>query len=148
INFPMVILFLGQIGKETSGSSAVVGKAYAANTYGAIVGALITGFWLVPWLGSFRVIASAAAVNLLLALSIDVLWRQRLLPALAIKLASVAAVIAIGVSGFFYNRSLMSLSAVLYGNTYQGHLTVEEIAATNDLIFSAEGVNDSIAVVR
>src|SRR5262249_4303648 len=89
-----------------------------------------------------------AAVNLLLALSLDLLSRQRRLPALAIKLALLAAVIVIGASGFFYNRSLMSLSAVLYGNTYHGHLTIEEIAATNDLVFSSEGVNDSIAVVR
>ncbi|HEX7958512.1 MAG TPA: fused MFS/spermidine synthase, partial [Terriglobales bacterium] len=51
-------------------------------------------------------------------------------------------------SSLLYNRSLMSLSALLYGNTYQGHLTVDEIAATNDLVFSAEGVNDSVAVVR
>jgi spermidine synthase len=148
INFPLVIVLLARDGRATTGSSAMVGKAYAANTVGAIAGALLTGFLLVPWLGSFRVIAATAAVNLILALALDLVARQRRVPALAIKLASLAAVILIGTSGWFYNRSLMSLSAVLYGNTYQAHLTVEEIAATNDLVFSAEGVNDSIAVVR
>jgi hypothetical protein len=35
---------------------------------------------------------------------------------------------------YHYNPSLLSLSAVLYGNTFGGHLTLEEIAATNDLL--------------
>jgi spermidine synthase/Tfp pilus assembly protein PilF len=54
----------------------------------------------------------------------------------------------VGSSSFLYNRPLLSLSAVLYGNSYQGHLTLGEIAATNDLVFTADGVNDSIAVFR
>jgi spermidine synthase len=148
INFPLVIVLLRRAGGIGAGNSTMVGRAYAANTIGAIIGTLLTGFWLVPLVGSFRVIAFAAALNLLLAVTVDLLSRQRLFPALTIKVVSLTAIITVGVSGFFYNPSLMSLSAVLYGNTYKGHLTVEEIAATNDLIFSAEGVNDSIAVVR
>jgi predicted membrane-bound spermidine synthase/tetratricopeptide (TPR) repeat protein len=148
INFPLVIVLLHRAGGISAGNSIMVGRAYAANTIGAIIGVLLTGFWLVPLVGSFRVIAFAAALNLLLAVTVDLLPRQRLFPALTIKIVSLTAIITVGVSGFFYNPSLMSLSAVLYGNTYKGHLTVEEIAATNDLIFNAEGVNDSIAVVR
>lgn len=147
LNFPLLIVLLNR-GAEASGSAALVGRAYAANTFGGIAGSVITGFWLLPWLGGFRVIAVAAAVNLLLALSLNLALRPRRMVDLATTLASLAAVIFVGSSSFLYNRSLMSLSAVLYGNTYQGHLTVDEIAATNDLIFSAEGINDSVAVVR
>jgi len=42
----------------------------------------------------------------------------------------------------------LSLSAVLYGNSHQGRLTFGEVAATTDLVFAEDGVNDSIAVVR
>ena len=49
-NFPAVIVLLGGATRSTSGNSATVGHAYAANTFGAIVGSLLTGFCLLPWL--------------------------------------------------------------------------------------------------
>jgi len=119
-------------------------QRYAANTLGAIVGSLITGFWLVPWLGSFRVIAAAAGVNLLLAVALEFRSSQRRILPLAINVVCLLIAIAIGSSSSLYNRGLLSLSAVLYGNSFQGHLTLSEIAATNDLVFMADGVNDSM----
>jgi spermidine synthase len=148
-NFPLVIVLLGQDDdRARRGSSVTVGKAYAANTFGAIAGALITGFWLVPRLGSFRVIAAAAAVNLLLALVLQLRSLQpRILP-LAMVLAGFLLAGIVSSSSLFYNQSLLSLSAVLYGNSHQRHLTFEEVAATTDLVFAEDGVNDSVAVVR
>ena len=147
-NFPMVIVLLDRTAGTKSGRSATVGSAYAANTFGAIVGSLITGFWLVPWLGSFRVIAAAAGVNLLLAVALEFRSSQRRILPLAINLVCLLITVAVGSSSFLYNRALLSLSAVLYGNSFQGHLTLSEIAATNDLVFMTDGVNDSIAVFR
>jgi spermidine synthase len=147
-NFPMVIVLLDRGNGARTGRSVTVGKAYAANTVGAIVGSLITGFWLVPWLGSFRVIAAAAGVNLLLALVLDLRSPQRRILPLAIDFVCVLLAVVVGSSSFFYNQSLLSLSAVLYGNSHQGRLTFGEIAATTDLVFAEDGVNDSIAVVR
>lgn len=146
-NFPLVIVLLDRSADATDSHSTIVGKAYAANTVGAIVGSLLTGFWLVTWLGSFRVVALAAAVNLLLAFAVDLRERRRTL-ALAFDVVCLVAVVGIASSSFFYNRSLLSLSAVLYGNAYEGHLTLGEIADTMDLVYTAEGVNDSISVVR
>ncbi|HLY92886.1 MAG TPA: fused MFS/spermidine synthase, partial [Candidatus Angelobacter sp.] len=146
-NFPLVVvLFSGSAGAG-AGGAAKVGRAYAANTLGAIVGSVITGFWLVPWLGSFRVIAAAAGVNLLLALVLDLRSSQRRMLPLATDILCLLIAVVVGASSFFYNRPLLSLSAVLYGNSY-GHLSLDEIAATTDLLFMADGVNDSIAVVR
>src|SRR5260370_7998906 len=68
--------------------------------------------------------------------------------ALDISLLCLLIAFVVGSSSFFYNRAHLSLSAVLYGNSYQGHLTLGEISATNDLVFVADGVNDSIAVFR
>jgi len=146
-NFPTVVVLLDGTARANSGTSATVGRAYAANTFGAIVGSLITGFWLVPWLGSFRVIA-AAGVNLLLAVALELRSSQRRILPLAMNLLCLLIAFVVGSSSILYNRPLLSLSAVLYGNSYQGHLTLGEIAATNDLVFMADGVNDSIAVFR
>jgi spermidine synthase len=147
-NFPTVLVLLASTMETSTGGAAVIGKAYAANTFGAIAGSLITGFVLVPWLGSFRVIAAAASVNILLAVALEWSWPQVRVRSLAVNVACVAVAVVLGFSSLFRNQSLLSLSAALYGNTFQGHLTLEEIAATNDLVFSAEGVNDSIAVIR
>jgi spermidine synthase len=147
-NFPAVVVLLGGTRASTASHSSLVGKAYAANTAGAIVGSIAAGFWLLPWLGSFRAIAATAAINLFLALALELraVPRRR-----ALQMANVALVviaIAVGCSSFFYNRALLSLSAVLYGNSYQGRLTLPEIAATNDLVFMADGLNSSVALFR
>jgi spermidine synthase/Tfp pilus assembly protein PilF len=108
----------------------------------------VTGFWLVSWLGNFRVVAFTAAMNLLLALALELRSSRRSILPLAANLICILVALVVGASSFFNNKSLMSLSAVLYGNSYQGHLTLSEIAATNDLVFTADGVNDSISVLR
>lgn len=45
-----------------------VGSIYAANTFGTILGSLLTGFLLIPRLGSNATLRSCAAVNVLLGL--------------------------------------------------------------------------------
>jgi spermidine synthase/Tfp pilus assembly protein PilF len=147
-NFPGVLVLLDGAMGASAGRSSMIGKAYAANTVGAIAGSLITGFLLVPWLDSFRVIAATAAVNILLALLLDWFSAQRQIRSLVLNFACFAMAFVVGFFSLFNNQSLLSLSAALYGNTFQGYLTLEEIAATNDLVFSTEGVNDSIAVIR
>ncbi len=147
-NFPAVLVLLGGGTEANTSGARVMGKAYAANTFGAIAGSLITGFILIPWLGSFRVIAAAAAVNVLLALVLSWSWPPLRVRSLALNFACLLLAVGVGFSSFFQNPSLLSLSAALYGNTFQGHLTLQEIAATNDLVFTTEGVNDSIAVIR
>ena len=142
--FPLVVALFARTGRSSINESAVVGRAYAANTVGAIVGSIATGFFLIPWLGSFRVISVAAGLNLVLATATS--WR-RVVP-LTINMLCLLAALLIGSSSSLYNRSLLSLSAVLYGNDYQGRLTLSETAATSDLIFAADGVNDSVAVLR
>jgi spermidine synthase len=147
-NFPAVVALLGGARAPGDSHATLVGKAYAANTAGAIVGSIAAGFWLVPWLGSFRAIAATAAVNLLLAVALEFRAVPRRLVLQVLNFLLICSTIAVGSSSFFYNRALLSLSAVLYGNSYQGHLTLPEIAATNELLFMADGVNSSVAVFQ
>lgn len=147
-NFPAVIVLVGGAKGDKGGESTMVGKAYAANTLGGIVGAVAAGFWLVSWLGNFRLVAFTAGVNLLVAIVLELRASQRGALRLAMNVACLVAVFFVGLSSSFNNKSLLSLSAVLYGNSYQGHLTLSEIAAANDLVFAADGVNASVSVLR
>jgi spermidine synthase len=142
--FPMVVALFAGTASSDDTTSAIVGRAYAANTVGSIVGSLAAGFWLVPSLGAFRVIAAAAGVNLLLAVATS---SRRVVP-LALNLVCIVVAIFAGSSSLLYNRSLLSLSTVLYGSDYQGRLTLSEIAATSDLVYAKDGINDTVAVSR
>jgi spermidine synthase len=144
-SFPLTVLLLDQGASQHSKS---VGGSYAMNTIGAIIGSLIAGFWLIPRLGSYRVLAATAAVNSLLSLVLYVSTKRR--RPLTLVLPSLCSVVAIviGSSPFFYKASSPYISTVLYGNAYHGRLRLNEIAATFDLVFAADGPNSSVAVVR
>ena len=145
-NFPAVILLISGGAPSKCGYSAVVGRAYACNTFGAIAGAVVTGFWLIPALGSFRVVAFIGAANLLLALAAEGLSVPRRTVSLACNGLLVLTVILAGFSSIVYNRALSAFSTVLYFNSHGGRLTPAENAATVDLPFVADGLNATIAV--
>jgi spermidine synthase len=147
-NFPAVILLVSGGTHSKSGYSAVVGRAYACNTFGAIAGAIITGFWLIPALGSFRVVALVGATNLLLAVAAEASAAPRRVLSLAFNGLLFLTVIFAGFSSIVYNRALSAFSTVLYFNLHNGKLTPAENAATVDLPFVADGLNATIAVNR
>jgi spermidine synthase len=148
-NFPVVtVLIAGR--EETAGHhAAAVGRAYAANTLGAILGATLTGFVLIPLLGSFRVVAVAAIVNLLLAAYLALRMTPRGVLVSAVNLVLVIGVAAAGWSGAFYDRALATFGTVLYWDRYaDSHLTLPEMAATTDVIYVDDGLNATISVAR
>jgi spermidine synthase len=64
LSFP---LLLNLYSREMRNAGRSVGGIYAANTVGAILGSLLTGFVLLPRLGSLASLRCAATVNLILA---------------------------------------------------------------------------------
>src|SRR5690606_24739723 len=70
-SFPLAV---AAVADGRGNSSAAVARVYAANTAGAIVGALLTGLVLVAWIGTqqsqrlLMVLSLAAAIALLLPL--------------------------------------------------------------------------------
>jgi spermidine synthase len=146
-NFPaVVVLVTAKVRKAEQ--SATVGVAYAANTIGAIGGAIFTGFWLVPMLGSFRVLALTAGINLILAIALVLPSAQRHVKSLVVNAVLVLLVAIGGFSPLFYNSALASYSTVLYWNLRQGQLTLAENAGRFAFPFSADGLNSSIAVIQ
>ena len=154
-NFPTVVLLIAGSGEGSTGHAARVGRACTANTLGAICGATLTGFFLVPRLGAYRVVALAAAANLLIALFLelrgatrDASPARRHPAALAANFALAVALGTVAFSGIFYNRALATFGTVLHWNLYEGRLTLEETAETTDVIFAADGLNASISLAR
>lgn len=68
------------VARGVVGSDATLGRwsalLYAANTAGAVAGAYLCGFWLLPLFGLTAAITGAAAVNLAVALAILLLLRD------------------------------------------------------------------------
>ncbi|MEM7411794.1 MAG: fused MFS/spermidine synthase [Myxococcota bacterium] len=68
--FPFAVRLLAKDAEDASASSA---RVYAWNTVGSIIGAVGTGYWLLPWLGLEGTLVAGAATNLALA-AIAALW--------------------------------------------------------------------------
>ena len=146
-NFPVVtVLVAGSSGRETS-ASATVGRAYAWNTLGAIVGAVAAGFWLLPALGSFHLLAATAGANLLLAALLYAMAAPRRVLASALNVALLAGVALVGFSPYFYDPAMAAFSTMLYWKIDRP-LSVRENAHSLDVVYFADGLNSSIAVTR
>jgi spermidine synthase len=147
-NFPVVTVLIA--GRPESGGhhGAAVGRAYAANTLGAILGAVLAGFFLVPLVGAFRLVALAAIANLLLAVYLLVREAPRAWLTAAANALLILGVAVAAFSGAFYNRALAVYGTVLYFDWYEGKLTLAEQAATTDLLFAEDGLNATISAVR
>ncbi|HET6142493.1 MAG TPA: fused MFS/spermidine synthase [Candidatus Acidoferrales bacterium] len=151
-NFPTVVVLIAGGKSESGGSTgAAVGRAYAWNTLGAIVGALAAGFWLMPRIGSFHLLAATAAVNLVVATAIS--WRYTprsnwKIAALAGNLLLAVAAILIGFSNYFYDPAVASFNTLMYWNLYDRPLTLRENAHALDIVYFRDGLNANISVAR
>ncbi|MBZ5659807.1 MAG: fused MFS/spermidine synthase [Acidobacteriia bacterium] len=162
-NFPAAVLLIagpqsspsseadaGAGSNVKSGIGSSVGRAYAWNTLGAILGAVAAGFWLLPRLGSFHLIAVTAAANLALAavLSLQSGSRRLRIVAFAANLILIAAAGVIGFSSYFYDPAVASFNTVMYWNLYDRPLTLRENAHLVDVVYFKDGLNATISVAR
>ena len=146
-NFPVATLLIAGQGAGESGASAGVGRAYGWSTFGGIIGALVAGFWLLPLLGAFHLIAAAVAANLVLAAVLFGTAAPRRMAASVANLGIVLVAGFVALSPYFYDPAVASFSTILNWNS-MGPLTVRESAHTADVLFFADGVNSTISVAR
>jgi spermidine synthase len=88
--FPLAVRVLAR--NETEASHATA-RVYAWNTAGAIVGAVLAGFVLIPALGFERSIVAAVVINAALALWAATFVAERRAALVAVCAASIAAVV-------------------------------------------------------
>jgi spermidine synthase len=151
-NFPaVVVLIAGPRSISGAGASAAVGRAYAWNTLGAILGAIAAGFWLLPSVGSFHLLAATAGANLILAAAISFAAVQRpawKVLAMGTNLLLLVAAAFIGFSSYFYDPAVASFNTVMYWNLYDRPLTLRENAHSLDIVYFRDGLNATISVAR
>ena len=127
-SFPLALAAVASEGDDTG---KVVGGVYAANTIGAILGAISFSIVLIPWIGTQnaqRVLVAMAAAGALLAFTRSKTWGLATL-ALAVGLVWTLPKIPVLLVG--YGR---------YAATWRGQ--------SGDFIYMGEGMNSSMAVSR
>jgi spermidine synthase len=159
-NFPAVALLIA--GPQTTSRSGdrqgvqapleagknAIGRAYASNTLGAILGATATGFWLLPHFGSFHLLAATAAANLALAAGLSIAFTPSRMLCFAANVALLIAVTVIGFSRYLYDPAVATFNTVMYWNLYDRPLTLRENAHLVDIVYFADGLNSTISVAR
>jgi len=135
-SFPLAIAALAAPGDD---AGRVVGAVYAANTVGAIAGALGVSLVLVPWIGTQnceRVILLLSAASALFVLWPYAAGHRSKIPAAALAAALIlAGVLAKGVDP-------IPGKVIAYGRRIM-------ISAPNsELLYTAEGINSSVAITR
>src|SRR4051794_2539740 len=132
-SFPLALAAAAEPGQDPA---RLVGGVYAANTVGAIVGSLVVGLVLVPWVGSQ--IATQALIG------VAALSGVIMLMAVPAPLPVPALVILVAFGAGLMARMVPALPGILvaygrYAATWVGQ---------NEIIYSGEGVTASVAVSR
>ena len=145
-----------QRGRREAGAS--VGTIYAANTLGSIAGSVLTGFVLIPAIGSLQSLLAAALANavigcIALLLAKGVLWKRA-----CAALAGAAATIAVAAFATpTWNAERMSLGFVRLLRAYEFggeglvHRIIEKIGRSKDLerlLFYKEGRLATVTVLE
>jgi spermidine synthase len=135
-SFPLAV---GALAHPDEDSGRVVGRVYAANTVGCIVGALLVSLALIPWVGSLqsqRIMLWTAAIS-----AIVILWPEVRLT----KSTGMAAALA---AGLVVAAWLASNMAAVPGEliAYGRRMVIN--AGRSEVLYSVEGRNSSVAITR
>ncbi|HEY5623738.1 MAG TPA: fused MFS/spermidine synthase, partial [Gammaproteobacteria bacterium] len=95
--FPFAVRILARDESDAAPASA---RVYSWNTVGAIVGAAVAGFVLIPWLRYEGAIELAVTINVILALAASVLILRRQIPVTAVSCLLLVLVV------FLYDPAL------------------------------------------
>jgi spermidine synthase len=135
-SFPLALAAVGG-GKEDPGR--LVGSVYAANTGGAILGALAFSMILIPAVGTQqaeRVLIVLAALSALFVLT-PVVWQSKG------KLGAVGLIVSMGLAGY-----LVAGVTPVPGNLIAYGRRMITSSASSELLYVGEGMNSSIAITK
>ncbi len=150
--FPLATRALAPPGSDPRRVAPLVGRAYAANTLGAILGSVACGFVLLPWLQiqwTLRAaggLAFACAVALVVATGAGAL--RRAVAGVAITVAGVIAVLLAP----WWDQVLMGAGVYLYGQDYAREAKVTRrpvdrvIHERGRVLMHREGVGGTVQV--
>jgi spermidine synthase len=129
-----------------------VGRLYAMNTLGAIVGTVVAGFALVPLVGAQGAVRVAIALNLALGLAMLLAARRAVTRWQWLAAGTLAVVIVAGLVRVpAWNPAVMAAGAAVYARQYQrfaGQGGVAQAAADSTLLFYRDGLTATVSVHR
>ncbi|MEW5768464.1 MAG: fused MFS/spermidine synthase [bacterium] len=128
-----------------------IGTLYAANTLGAILGSLVGGFFIIPFLGTRSGILLAAGINLVVGIIIFMADQERRWAAKTVRVGltgGLAALCLIFLPAYDYH--LASKGAAPYADRLAPSpaLSFKEMAYTAPLLYFKEGLNCNVSVHR
>jgi spermidine synthase len=135
-SFPLALAAVASRGED---SGKVVGGIYAANTLGAIIGALVTSLALIPWIGtqdSQRVILVLSALSALFVLVPFIMRHKTPFPAAALAASLVLAGI------LAWKLDPVPGELIAYGR----RMAIN--AGKSRVLFTKEGRNSSVAITQ
>jgi spermidine synthase len=140
-SFPLALAAVARVGGD---QARVVGRLFAANTLGAIIGALGAGA-LVAWVGSqhtqqFMIAVAATSALLLLLPGLG----GTAAGAAAGRVATSAVVVCLGIGAVLLGRAIPPVPGLLVGYGRFAATWVDQA----DFIYVGEGLNASVAVSR
>ncbi len=129
-----------------------VGRVYSVNTVGAIAGALLGGFLLVPWLGAETAVKAAAGLNTAVGVAAlaagggRAIWPR----------AGAVAVVLLFTAGMIWlpgwDRQIMMGGVSIYAQRFVSEADptarFRREVASRQLLFYREGINSTVAVER
>ncbi len=121
-----------------------LGLIYAVNTAGAIAGALLAGFVLIPWLGlhgTIRLVTILGALGALAVLFFGGVSGQARLAAVALSVA----VLALSVALPEWDRLLLSSGGYKYASAMQAP-DLKRALTAGELLYYGEGPSGTVAV--
>ena len=133
-SFPLACAAITGPGED---SGRVVGGVYAANTFGAIVGALAVSLVLVPWIGTqdsqrvLLVLSAASALFLLVPYVVE--YRST-------PVAALVAVSMLGAGLLVRGVDAIPGEVIAYGRR------IAISASSSKILYTAEGINSSVAI--
>lgn len=145
--FPLVAR---TVARQLSEAARAVGDTYTVNTAGTILGAGLTGFVLVPWLGMRSCIVAAAALYVLVGAAY-LLLIVRMATKLRLVFAAAAVVLALvaTVAAPPWDRSVLTSGPYVNASRFATARTRDQIRARMQqrIVYYKEGEADVVTVV-
>ena len=143
--FPVVVkLYAG----GHKGIGANIGRMYAFNTVGAILGSFLAGFVAIPLMGQEKTILAAVGLNVLAALSLVTLLKGPGRVRALIAAACVASlVLAAAVPrAELWDKKVMSSGVYLYGSEYKNMAELKKTMRNARLLYFQEDKDATVSV--
>ena len=138
-SFPLA---LASVASGNDDPARLVGRVYAANTVGGILGAVLTALFVLPWFGTMW---GQRALIALAGISAFTLLMTATPPAVGRLSRLMAPIFAMALVGLLSASMVHPPSGLLVG---YGRLSAVWLGQTGEFIYTGEGMNSSMAVSK